>query len=197
MRYSTFAGALGALALLTLTACGKDGEAGTPGGAAQGGGSGAPGMGKGGPGGPGGRGSSAMALGPSDVTEAKTVTIEASILINGDLKPIEEIAVRSIAQALRADATLAGFSWRFRAEGGGAEVEGTLTARPEDFVGLRYDNPPGGDKHCLNTKIADCDLTVRRKRLGRVVAVETLRASRRAAFEILTEDRDHGIPIRA
>lgn len=95
MRYSTFAGALGALALLTLTACGKDGEAGTPGGAAQGGGSGAPGMGKGGPGGPGGRGSSAMALGPSDVTEAKTVTIEASILINGDLKPIEEIAVRS------------------------------------------------------------------------------------------------------
>lgn len=109
----------------------------------------------------------------------------------------EEIAVRSIRQALRADATLAGFTWRFRAAGGGAEVEGTMTARPEDFVGLRYDNPPGGDKHCLNTKIADCHLTVRRTHLGRVVSVETLRASRRAAFEILTEDRDHGIPIRA
>ncbi|MCC6929015.1 MAG: efflux RND transporter periplasmic adaptor subunit [Gemmatimonadaceae bacterium] len=100
MRYSTFAGALGALALLTLTACGKDGQAGTPGGAAKNGGgttsgTGQGGPGGGGPGGPGGRGPSAMVLGPSDVTDARTVTIEASILINGDLKPIEEIAVRS------------------------------------------------------------------------------------------------------
>ncbi len=36
-----------------------------------------------------------MVLGPSDVAEVTTTTIESSILISGDLKPIEEIAVRS------------------------------------------------------------------------------------------------------
>lgn len=93
MRYSSLAGAFGAFALLTISACSKDGEAGTPGaGASKGATGGAPGMGKGGPG---GRGPSAMVLGPSDVTEVKTVTIESSITISGDLKPIEEIAVRS------------------------------------------------------------------------------------------------------
>ena len=93
MRYSSLAGALGAFALCTLGACSKDGQAGAPGGESKGGaGGGAAAMGKGGPG---GRGPSAMVLGPSDVTEVKTVTIESSISISGDLKPIEEIAVRS------------------------------------------------------------------------------------------------------
>ena len=109
----------------------------------------------------------------------------------------EEIALRSIHQALRADAAVEGFSFRFRASAAGIELEGHLSAPPADFVGLRYENPPGGDKHCLNTKIAACELTLRRRTLGRIVSVETLRAPRRAAFEILTDDRDHGIPIRA
>ena len=93
MRYSSLAGALGAFALCTLGACSKDGQAGAPGGESRGGaGGGAAAMGKGGPG---GRGPSAMVLGPSDVTEVKTVTIESSISISGDLKPIEESGVRS------------------------------------------------------------------------------------------------------
>lgn len=36
-----------------------------------------------------------MVLGPNDVAAVSTTTIESSILISGDLKPIEEIAVRS------------------------------------------------------------------------------------------------------
>jgi hypothetical protein len=52
---------------------------------------------------------------------------------------------------------------------------------PEWFVALRYGNPPGGDKRCLNSKLAHCELTLRRA--GRAV---TLR-SQRAAFEILED----------
>ncbi len=93
MRYSNLAGTLGVLALLSTVGCSKPGEASTaggPGADAKGGAT------KGGPGGPGGRGGpQAMVLGPTDVAEVTTTTIESSILISGDLKPIEEIAVRS------------------------------------------------------------------------------------------------------
>jgi hypothetical protein len=109
----------------------------------------------------------------------------------------EEIALRSLRQSVRADASFRYFEWRFRSETGRVAVEGTISAQPGDFVGLRYANPPGGEKHCLNSKIAGCEITLRRKALGRVVAVETLRTARRAAFEILTDDRNHGVPIRA
>jgi hypothetical protein len=109
----------------------------------------------------------------------------------------EEIALRSLRQAVQTDASFHYFAWRFRAETDRVAIEGVISARAEDFVGLRYANPPGGEKHCLNSKIAACELTLRRKALGGVVAVETLRTARRAAFEILTEDRDHGVPIRA
>ncbi|ODT04010.1 MAG: hypothetical protein ABS52_06385 [Gemmatimonadetes bacterium SCN 70-22] len=86
--------ALGALALLSLGACKKTGEAATAGAAGDAKGAAAPGAtaapGAGARGAP-----SAMVLGPGDVAEVKPGTIEASILISGDLKPIEEIAVRS------------------------------------------------------------------------------------------------------
>jgi hypothetical protein len=109
----------------------------------------------------------------------------------------EEIALSSLGQAVRADASFRYFEWKFRSETARVAVEGVISAHPDDFVGLRYGNPPGGEKHCLNTKIAACRLTLRRKTLGRVVAVETLHTERRAAFEILTDDRSHGVPIRA
>lgn len=98
---------MSALLLTALWACQKDDEGGgggvakdaaasttRPAGGAQGK---AGGGGPGGPGGPGGAGGARMptVLGPNDVLEVKTGTIEAAVLISGDLKPIEEIAVRS------------------------------------------------------------------------------------------------------
>ena len=61
------------------------------------------------------------------------------------------------------------------------------------FVGLTYNNPPGGTKTCLNTKLAACELTV--ERTGQ--APRTLTTSHRAAFEILTDRQDHGVLIAA
>ncbi len=68
---------------------GKAPAAATPGAAKGGGGPGA-----GGPGGAAG-GRAPTVLGANDVVEVKTGAIEAAILISGDLKPIEEIAVRA------------------------------------------------------------------------------------------------------
>ena len=62
----------------------------------------------------------------------------------------------------------------------------------EDFVGLRYYNPPGGIEHCLNTKIVACKLRVTNIAKDRN-NMEVLEIRSRAAFEILTDDTQHGI----
>ena len=61
------------------------------------------------------------------------------------------------------------------------------------FVGLTYANPPGGSKTCLNTKLAACELTLERP--GRPPRSWT--TASRAAFEILTDRSDHGVPVVA
>lgn len=109
----------------------------------------------------------------------------------------DEIALNTLTQALRAKGSFDYFTWRFRSETVGVRVEGAISAPREAFVGLGYYNPPGGSKHCLNTKIAACELKVVRKTSSRLSAPEILSTRRRAAFEILTDDRDHGIAIRA
>jgi RND family efflux transporter MFP subunit len=94
-----------AVALTTLIACGKPGEAaGTKGdpadptgsrGAGTKGAEGASGGGRTGTPGRGGRGATSVVLGPNDVALVKKGTIESALAIQGDLKPIEEIAVRA------------------------------------------------------------------------------------------------------
>lgn len=71
--------------------------------------------------------------------------------------------------------------WEFEAEDKNIRVRGTMRAPTTDFVALPYPNPPGGQKVCLNSKIARCDLEVRTRGFTR-----SLRSDR-AAFEILTE----------
>jgi hypothetical protein len=106
----------------------------------------------------------------------------------------EEILLNRLLQSIRARATRHDFHWTFAGEDGRVRIEGTLRAPRQAFVGLRYANPPGGEKHCLNSKIARCELRLTDKRSA---ASETLIAAHRAAFEILTDDREHGIEIRA
>lgn len=105
----------------------------------------------------------------------------------------QELALNSARQALRARGSFRYFAWSFATENEDVKLEGRIEAPREAFVGLRYMNPPGGIKHCLNSKIAACELTLLRKRDG---SVQTLSARHRAAFEILTDDREHGVEIR-
>ncbi len=103
----------------------------------------------------------------------------------------EEFALNSIVTALRAHGRYEPFGWSFSSRHGDASIEGRIEAPRDSFVGLPYDNPPGGRKTCLNTKIAGCTLTLRRKNKPDV----TLRTKHRAAFEILTDRADHGVPV--
>jgi len=82
------------------------------------------------------------------------------------------------------------FYWNFQASSGHIQVEGRIQAKSDDFVCLRYYNPPGGIKYCLNTKIAACQL---RLRLKGSEEPELLETPHRTAFEILTDKTDHGL----
>jgi hypothetical protein len=104
-----------------------------------------------------------------------------------------EYALNSLAQSLKAKGAFDYFSWNFKAETKHITVEGTISAPKEAFVGLNYFNPPGGSKHCLNTKIAFCEL---RFTDNQQHSIETLSTQNRSAFEILTDDDKHGIVIR-
>jgi hypothetical protein len=91
------------------------------------------------------------------------------------------------------DPTIDRATWnrcRFRPGDPGGHYE-SYFQRANLFVGLRYDNPPGGHKTCLNTKLAACQLTLERPGQPPL----SLGTRHRAAFEILTDDEDHGVPI--
>jgi hypothetical protein len=105
-----------------------------------------------------------------------------------------EFALNSLSQSIRARGSFEYFLWKFKSETPEIMIEGTIAAPREAFVGLSYANPPGGMKHCLNTKIAFCTLRIIQKRSQ---TEETLTSPNRAAFEILTDDRQHGINISA
>ncbi|MGZ3609814.1 MAG: hypothetical protein ACXVBU_07090 [Ktedonobacteraceae bacterium] len=106
----------------------------------------------------------------------------------------QEFALNSLFQSLRAKGSFKYFSWNIKSETKEIGLEGLISAPPEAFVGLNYYNPPGGNKHCLNTKIASCQLILKDKRTGKQ---EILVTNSRAAFEILTDDRNHGIVMQA
>jgi hypothetical protein len=110
----------------------------------------------------------------------------------------KEYACNSILQGLRASASYDYFNdyltWRFASTSKAVRIEGELGAPREAFVGLRYRNPPGGIKHCLNSKIAACTLRITDLATART---DTLRTAARAGFEILTENTNHGIKMRS
>lgn len=98
-------------------------------------------------------------------------------------------------QGVRVEAEYGYFYWRFTATTAGqVRLDGRFRASPEDFVALNYYNPPGGTKQCLNTKIARCEVDVTDLRTG---TTEQLSTAHRGLFEILTDHRGHGIPVRA
>jgi len=102
-----------------------------------------------------------------------------------------EHRLNAFGRALRANASVRGFDWHFASRGGGLRVAGRIHAERGDFVGLRYDNPPGGIKQCLNSKIAQAELTIEHAD----GSSETLTSRHRAAFELLGDNADHGVAM--
>ena len=103
----------------------------------------------------------------------------------------EQIALNGLLQAVRASGSFDFFTWRIDTRNPQVHIYGRIHAPASAFVGLSYQNPPGGEKNCLNTKLASAEITVQRR--GR--PSRTLVTRHRAAFEILTDRMDHGVPI--
>ncbi len=107
-----------------------------------------------------------------------------------------ETKINSLVQTVRAKSSFNYFKWSFISETEEIRLEGEISAPREAFIGLNYRNPPGGSKHCLNSKIAACQLKIQHKQSGQWSSPEILSTKHRAAFEILTDARDHGVEIR-
>jgi len=98
----------------------------------------------------------------------------------------ETLAWNGQARAIRARGHYAPYDWRIETSGPDGDLAISISAAASDFVALRYDNPPGGVKICLNSKIARCELTLRRG------GTTTVLHSSRAAFEILDDSAPPG-----
>jgi hypothetical protein len=101
--------------------------------------------------------------------------------------------LNALARAFRADGRWKFFDWHFDTHDPkqGLRIHGRIHANGDDFVGLTYFNPPGGNHTCLNSKIAACEVTLERRGQAPLM----LRSKRRAAFEILTDETGHGVSM--
>jgi hypothetical protein len=137
---------------------------------------------------------------PNSFLEVATARLKIGPLWTPSMTPMvlrhagREHTLNDLRQTLRARGSFSYFVWRFASENDAVKIEGQIEAPRQAFVGLRYYNPPGGIKHCLNSKLASCELRLSDKRSGNS---EELRTANRAAFEILTDDTAHGVEMRA
>jgi hypothetical protein len=100
----------------------------------------------------------------------------------------ETLAWNGLVRAARALGAYAPYQWHLETTDKHGTIEARFEGAPADFVALRYGNPPGGSKICLNSKTARCEVTL--KRPGR--APLELRSAR-AAFEILDDTAPPGV----
>jgi hypothetical protein len=100
----------------------------------------------------------------------------------------ETLAFNALPRAIRADGhyDIRRREWTIATESKAGQLAIRIAAEPNQFVALRYGNPPGGSKICMNSKIARCELTLVRN------GTTTRLTSSRAAFEIL-EDHVDGV----
>jgi len=136
---------------------------------------------------------------PNSFLELATAKLKMGPLWTPFLTPIvlrhnnKEYQLNKLSKVFRR-ATFKYFEWKFEAKSKEVILKGKIQATKKDFICLRYYNPPGGEKYCLNSKLAHCELQVHDLQTNRK---DKLIAMNRAAFEILTDKKDHGFHFQA
>ena len=102
----------------------------------------------------------------------------------------ETLLFNTLGTAIKAKAGYQFFDWTLSTGRGDTRLEAHIQAPANHFTALTYYNPPSGSKTCLNSKIARCSL-----KLTRGGKSQTLDSAHGAAFEILTDSHDHGVPL--
>lgn len=134
---------------------------------------------------------------PSVFLECATAQLKFGPIWSPQVSPVvlrtedAEFALNGIVRAMRTTARIEFFRWDIDARQADVGIAGFFHASRSDFVALRYPNPPGGETLCLNTKIASAEFTLRIT--GK--PARTLSTRNRAAFEIVTDRIDHGVPV--
>lgn len=132
---------------------------------------------------------------PEAFLECATASLRLGPIFTPPMSPVvlrvgaEEFRFSTLRIALRAKAKYQPFSWQIRTHNEQGELAVEFRAQAENFVALPYDNPPGGQKICLNSKLASC--RVRLSLRGR--APLELETKHRAAFEILGDQSAPGV----
>ena len=103
----------------------------------------------------------------------------------------KEYLFNSLIRSIINHASYNYFTWTFELNNGSERLLGTIKADKNCFVALNYYNPIGGNKTCLNTKIASADINLILQNGERI----SLLSKNRAAFEILTDDDSHGVKL--
>jgi hypothetical protein len=101
----------------------------------------------------------------------------------------EELRLNALTTGALARVRLRDLHWELDTARAGVRVRARFEAARETLVALRYDDPPGGVKTCLNSKLARCELELERP--GRPLL--RLSSQHRAAFEILTDELPAGM----
>ena len=107
----------------------------------------------------------------------------------------EAFDLNGIFRALRIKSRPLGLSWRFEAETRELQILGRISGGPERFVGVTYRDPSNAKIHCLNSKIADATLRIRRKTSGRWLDWRAVHSVQTAALEVGDRQRTHGVEI--
>lgn len=135
---------------------------------------------------------------PESILEVATARLKLGPVWTPRLTPIalrhrgRDHVLGTIRQSLRNRGSFEPFAWWFRGENDDVRIDGEMSAPRSAFVGLPYRNPPGGIKQCLNSKIATCRVVVVDKASG---DRDVLSTDHRAAFEIVGDRTDHGVPV--
>jgi len=138
---------------------------------------------------------------PDTFLEVATARVKIGPLWTPSMTPVilrhkgNEYALNSITQTINAHGRFIYFDWYFGSANDEVSLAGRIYAERSKFAGLNYYNPPGGNKHCLNTKCASCALRITYRKGAKKGTSELLTTNHRAAFEILTDKRDHGVDI--
>ncbi len=104
-----------------------------------------------------------------------------------------EMAVRSVLATRHTRGEYRPFSWSFGASVDGVTVDGEITAQSGDVIGLTYTDTDGESKYCYNSALATCRIRLS----GSGGTTIELTATRRAMFEILTDERNGSVRLLA
>ena len=109
----------------------------------------------------------------------------------------KEIRFNRFSKVLNRSVEARLFSWSFRSRQANWQLKWTVEGPSKDFVALAYIDPDGQENHCLNSKIATCRLELSQKtREGWSVVADAV-GERSCAYEIISQDLNHGVPVLA